>query len=515
MIFLRSYQDRACQQVMDLWRAGNRSVVLVMPTGAGKRIVAMWFMQLAAENNRRVLFVGNRRLLVTQALAEAQQHDLPYGVIMSDCLEGDPAATNQLASIQTLERWCFYERFSSIPTGAGLPQADLVIVDECHQDTRRFTQLLDFYPRAKALLLTATPVGAEGRSLVPQPYETLCEPVLNSQLIEQGNLLPTIVYAPSEPNIEGVKVEKGEYNQNQLGRRVQECTVFADVYSEWMRLGGDRATVAFVPGVAFGRDLVRQFNFLLGDGAATLIHAKTKNNEREAIFQRIEAGETKIIVSVDVLREGWDLPCVSCGVDLQPNSQLRSYWQKIGRVKRPYRNQGNAIWLDFAGNYWRFPHPNQDPLWPQGEETTQDVIKRSRKAATASQPIMCPKCSLVRERGPTCPGCGYTASEAIRRIRMGRGKLKEIPAYEKEVREKTEDERLEGKWRNKLFWALHVNASYAQAARLYQRETGEWPKEGWLGVFPKASVCWNSKVSDEFTKASLAKACYSKLRRVA
>ena len=36
------------------------------------------------------------------------------------------------------------------------------------------------------------------------------------------------------------------------------------------------------------------------------------------------------------------------------------------------------MWLDFAGNFWKFPHPDEDPEWPSGEETTQELIKKKK-----------------------------------------------------------------------------------------------------------------------------------------
>jgi len=507
-ITLRIYQTNSIEATFQAWRDGYRSVVLVCPTGSGKRLMSLWIMQYAADAGRKVLFVGNRRLLITQAQADAEKHEIPFGVIMADNECGDAAASNQLASIQSLESWYFYDKFSSIPTGTGLPPADLLIIDEVHQDGARYEQLLKFYPDAKVLGLTATPVGPEGTAIVPRLYDRLVEGVKNSELIRDGFLLPTTVYAPSEPNIEGVRlVKRGEYNQSQLGRAVQECTVFADVFSEWQTKASDRATVAFVPGIPFGRDLVRQFNFLLGPGSFYLIEAKTKHHEREEIFQKVRDGEAQGIVSVDVLKEGFDLPVLSAAIDLQPNSQLRSYWQKIGRIKRPFGSQTEAIYLDFAGNYWKFPHPNQDPEWPTGEETTQDTIKKARTKGEASQPIMCPQCGCVREGGAVCKGCGFRAEGAIRRIRMGNGKLKEIPAHAKEKVEKSESEKLFAKWQQRLFGALKSGISYAQCAEIFRRETGKYPLPHWVGVYPKDSVQAKQHPKRHFTPGQLAMAC--------
>ncbi len=500
---LRNYQSWFRHHILQALREHD-SVVAVLPTGGGKRLSIVDLCLLAMEHNRKVLVATNRRLLVDQLVKECNEHDVHYGVVMSDYEPGDPAGPIQIASIQTLESWYLRPGLGAMH-GRGLPEFGLLIIDEGHAQSASYAPLRAMRPDAKVLAFTATPVGSEGRSLVPGVYATMVEGATNSELIRDGYLLPTTVYAPSEPNIEGVKiVKRGEYNQTQLGRRVHECTVFADVFAEWEKYGSDRATVAFVPGIPFGRDLVQQFNFLLGPNSAHLIEAKTKHHERERILRAIEQNEAKIIVSCDILREGFDLPALSCGIDLQPNSQLRSYWQKLGRIKRPFGDQGRAVWLDFAGNYWRFTHPNKDPTWPQGEEDTQSALKAARKAGAASQPIMCPKCSMVRERGPTCPGCGYTCGEAIRRIRMGKGKLKEIPAHQKEKREKTEAERLYGKWKSRLFAAMHSGCSYSQAARLFHLETGQYPLEGWPGAFPKDDLRWRNRPKDQFTMRDLA-----------
>lgn len=515
MLSLRPYQQSFRKDILRAMRDGYKSVLAVLPTGGGKRYSIVDLCLLALENNRRVLVATNRRLLVSQMVKECQDHSVPYGVIMADYMDGDPGAHIQIASIQTIQSWYLKTRFSSEERGVGLPHWDLLLIDEAHSQTSSYDELRAIRPEAKTVGFTATPIGTVGMSLIPSSFERMVEGSTNTQLIrlfhETGGregLLPTVVYAPSEPNIEGVKVVKrGEYNQAQLGRAVTECTVFADVYGEWQKRAADRATVAFVPGIPFGRDLVRQFNFLLGPGSAYLIEAKTKYHEREAAFDKIESGEARILVSVDCLREGWDCPVVSCAIDLQPNSQLRSYWQKLGRVKRPFGDQTHALYLDFAGNYWKFPHPNQDPEWPQGEATTQDAIKASRKASTTSQPVMCPQCGMVREKGPVCPGCGFRAEGAIRRIRMGNGKLNEIPAHAKEKIEKSESEKLFAKWQSRLFAALKSGISYSQCAEIFKRETGSYPRSHWVGVFPKDSVQGKGHPIRHYSTGSLAAAC--------
>jgi len=368
---------------------------------------------------------------------------------------------------------------------------------------------LQLYPEAKFLCLTATPVGAEGKPIVPAIFEKIVEPVKNSELIRDGYLLSTTVFAPSEPYLKGVSVEGGrEYNQVSLGKAVRSCTVFADVFREWERYQ-DRATVCFVPGIAFGRDLSHEWNRRLGHTLpggkfAFVVEAKTPPKERERIYGLIRDHGRGVLLSYDVLREGFDLPVISVGVDVQPNTQLRSYWQKVGRTKRTYPGQDQAIWLDFAGNYWRFPHPNDDPVWPEGEGcTTQDVIEKRREEKQEAQPISCPKCSMVRTSGKICPNCLFEASEAIRKVRMEDGRLEEMPAVNPKHKEITDSQRAFNAWQGTLFGALYKGWTYGQCATLYRQKTGEWPKAEWPGVFQAGTLESKRRPKDEFNKASL------------
>lgn len=509
-ITLRPYQSRAIHELFATWRAGYRSVVMVAPTGCGKRILALWLMDYGHKRRRKVLFVGDRRLLVTQAQADAEKFGIDHGIIMANAESGNAASGNQIASIHTLKSWYFTGKYSSEITGEGLPDADLVVIDECHKSPGDYRKLLKLYPEAKFLCLTATPVGPEGRSLVPGLYETLIEPVKNSELINNGFLLPTTVFAPSEPDITGVSIDGGkEYSQKALGKAVQSCTIFADVFKEWEAYQ-DKATVCFVPGIAFGRDIVNEYNFRMGSAfprgkAAYLIEAKTPPEEREAIFEGIKAEGRGVVVSVDVLKEGWDCPVISCCIDLQPNSQLRTYWQKVGRIKRPYEGQTQAIYLDFAGNCWKFPHPDEDPEWPTGDFTTQDVIERRRVDKEEPKPIVCLKCGMMRKAGPVCPNCGHGGADSVRKVRMGDGSLVEIPFETKKRQEISEAQRAYNAWKGCLYGALAKGWTYAQCSRIYKAKTGQWPPGDWPGVYHNTSLDARRRPRDEFSKGELYK----------
>jgi DNA repair protein RadD len=506
---LRNYQKWAIHHAYNAMRL-HRRVCLACPTGSGKRIMAVHVCMDGVRNYRNVLIATNRRLLVDQMAAECNAQGVPYGVIMADTQEGDPRGPVQVASIQTLQSWYLRPSLGA-RYGYGIPEFDLLIVDECHAECDRYLPLLALRPQAKCLGLTATPVGAEGCSLVPRYYDALVEGAKNTELIAGGFLLPTRVFTLPEPNLEGVKVVGGkEYNPEQTAIRIGDLLVYANVFNSWLPYQ-DRKTICFVPSVQVGQQLEDQFNFMFGRPRAHLIHAKTPPEERSRILDAVGNADSQVLISVDVLREGFDLPVLSCLLDLQPNNQLRSYWQKLGRIKRVFEGQSDAVVLDAAGNYWKFPHPNEDPIWPEGEETTQEAITKSREEGEGCQPIACPGCHAAyapTSRPPKCPYCGHVIQGTpTRTIHIGDGRLKEIPAYAKRKVEKSEHDRKLAKWQSALFAALHSGMTYGQTAVIYKKKTGESPRGGWPGVFEPGSLEWKYRVNETMTKRDIVLRC--------
>jgi superfamily II DNA or RNA helicase len=485
MITLRDYQEKLVNDLREALRGDSR-VIAVSPTGSGKRMIACWLATQICERGKRVGFVTDRKTLVTQMRDECRDHGIDYGLVMADSPRKDSAPV-QICSIQTLQRRDWKD----------IPLADVWIIDEAHKTTEAYKTLLERYPKAKVISFTATPVGSQGRSLVGD-LGPIVEPNRNRELISQGWLLPTRVFAPSEPDVKGVSLSNGEFNQTKLGQRVEECTVFADVF-RWWKPYSHLQSICFVPRVKFAYALAEQFGYR--GYAAETVEAKTSKDARIDIFERFANQEVCVLINVGVLIEGFDCPIASCGIDLTPNRQFRNFWQKVGRVRRPYENQETAIWLDFSGNIWRFPHPDDNPEWPTGEENTQDLIKK-KKEAEEKEPWSCPDCGYVLafwERplpDGSCRGCGRKPKKLVRRIRMGNGEMKEVPLKEQRKRRKSFQQQQWDAARYKCFWKgcpLHV------ARKIYTRAVGVAPDSS-LRPRPPAegSNLWHRKADEVY-----------------
>ncbi len=492
-IELRPYQQELRDRVHEAIAAGNRRVLLVAPTGAGKRFLAVWWSAKATAQGKKSLVVTNRRTLVQQMFDELKRFAVPYGVVMGDVpTRGD--APVQVASLQTLATRYLFDKYG-MPSGVGLPDGDLVLIDEGHLEAKRYKELLKHYPDSVVVALTATPVGRNGRSLVGKLYDCLVMGAGNAQLLADGFLCPVDVYAPEEPDMEGVKIERGEYVQDEMIKRVTDVTVFANVFKEWSP-HRERPTICFAPGVEFSHWLAKKFT----ERGFPFAHidASTPLKLRKKVFEQVAAGEVRGISSVGTLREGLDIPCLSCAIDLQPTLQLRDFVQKVGRIRRSFAGKERAVFLDFAGSYWRHGHPDDDFPWDKltGKMTIGALVGKLRQQGKLKEPLLCAKCNVVRRHGPVCPACGHRSGMiTVRRIRMLDGKLKTTTKKNKAPEERKRDWQQKN-WTSALFRAAYSHRTVAQAKFFYRERTGEFPPDGLKDMFPPDSLEWQRRVVD-------------------
>jgi superfamily II DNA or RNA helicase len=194
-------------------RSGVHRILAVAPTASGKTVIAAEFIRGYFEAGQRVMVLAHRREIIAQTARWLTDCGLQPGVIQAGFAD-DPTAALQVASVQTLHA----RAIRSIRLA--LPAADLLVADECHHaPARTWRAIIDAYPDAVVLGLTATPCRGDGRGL-GSIFEALIEAPQVAELIDGGYLVPTVVYAPTIPDLVGVRVQAGDYVESQLADRM-------------------------------------------------------------------------------------------------------------------------------------------------------------------------------------------------------------------------------------------------------------------------------------------------------
>jgi superfamily II DNA or RNA helicase len=468
MSALRPYQSEVIRKYAAEIAAGRRRILLVAPTGAGKTCIAAAIILEAEQLGQRGLFLAHRRELLTQTGRKLHDLEVDHAILAA----GFPVRLHepvQVASVATLHARAV--RSNQIE----MPPADLVIVDEAHHvRARSYLRILEAYPKAVILGLTATPCRGDGRGL-GNVFEALIECPSVAELSEGGFLVGTKVYAPSQPDLKGIRVERGDFVESQLSKRVDTDQLVGDIVEHWLRLAGRRRTVVFATGVKHSihiRDEFRRAGVL-----AEHIDGSTPTEERDRGLAQLAKGEIEVVCNAMVLTEGWDQPSVSCLVLARPTKSLGLYRQMVGRVLRPASGKVDALILDHAGATFMHGFVEDDIQWTLEEDqraTNQAHAARGSGDAPGTL-TNCPECAAVMIRGKPCGACGWRPQRKPEIFAVADGELAQLQRDRAVQPSKpTADQQLQFH-RETLWIAREKNYQPGWAARQCLEKFGAWP----------------------------------------
>lgn len=467
MIELRDYQLAAQQDARMAFGYGNRRIVLVAPTGSGKTVIAAGLTRSAVEKGKRVLFLAHRRELVKQCEKKLLDFGVDNGVIMAgeDTMY---AYEVQVASIDTLRARAL--RSDRLP----LPPADLIIIDECHRSLApTYLELMKEYPKAAIIGLTATPIRGDGSGL-GHVYDAMVQCPSVSELTEMGFLVPARYFAPTIPDLTGVKVVRGDYDTKQLEKAMDQRKPVGDVIENWGRIAPDRPTIVFASGVRHSIHL--RDEFIKAGVRAVHVDGEMQRHDRDKAIAGLLDGTYQVVTNCMVLTEGFDMPELSCCVLVRPTKNIGLYLQMGGRVLRPAPGKEDTIIIDHSGNVYAHGLVSDEHDW-QLDEGEPLRKRQNRQRETEQRFITCVKCCTVYSGQRQCPHCGYTPERKGKHLETKHAVLTEVDAKaRKSAKKKTYTHEEKQRWYSMLMCYAQGNGKKTGwVSHTYKAKFGVWP----------------------------------------
>lgn len=462
---LRPYQNESIDFLKLAIHRGSRRPLLQLPTGGGKTVIACQITKGAQSKGKRVLFLAPRRELIYQASARFHAFGIQHGVIMA----GEPQncmQTVQVASFDTLNARAI--RRSKMQ----LPAADVVIVDEAHLSIAPSRlKLLRAYPDAILIGLTATPARGDGKGL-GELYDELILSWSMKKLVEHGYLVPVRYFAPTKPDLEGLKIARGDYVTGQLSDRMDKPQLVGEILHNWQRLAKDKQTVIFCCSRKHARHVHGEF--VQAGYKAEYLDGETPTEERAEILKRMESKASKVLVNVFVATFGLDIPSLECAVLARPTRSIVLYLQTVGRVLRPCEGKSEALIIDHSGAVMDHGFVDEPVSWSlDSDETVRE--RREQEKTNSPKEITCGECGTVFKARRDCPNCG---AELV-------PPSAPIPTHGADLQEVTPDAaNRKTDWDEKIRFMAELNRFCRDkgmrsgwAAHKYREKFGVWPND--------------------------------------
>jgi DNA repair protein RadD len=419
-IALRPYQERGVEEVRQGFRDGHKSVLFQMPTGAGKTLSAGHILGSAAEKQNRGMFICNRIELVKQTCKAFDDLGMRYGLIVPG-VRYRSAPLVHIASIDTLK--------GRIKAGEILPPK-LAVWDECRGcGAAGWARVHAWMAEqgARQLGLDATPIRLDGKGL-DQFFSHLVHGPAYSELMALGNLVPFECYAPSRPDMSGVKTIAGEFDSAGTEEVMDKPSITGDIVTNYLQHRRGLKALVFAVSRKHSEHLVMEFK--AAGVRAVHLDGDTDAGVRTAALVAYRRGEIEVISNVGLFKAGLDVPGVRVIIMANPTQSLSDFLQICGRGSRPDPEDPTkeVCYLDdHAGNIFRHGLPDEDRTW-----TLEGRKKGQKKAADVDTVNVrqCPSCYGVHAPAPTCKWCGHVYEIDSREVERREGELKKITKEE-------------------------------------------------------------------------------------
>lgn len=358
---LRDPQRDGYLRVQEFLSSGKNSAIVQIPVGCGKSGLAA-ILPLGISEGRAMVIAPN--LTIKEGLYEAMDITnrqkcfwRKAGVLANDQMVAGPltctldsgnlsvaskshiVVTNVHQLATNADKWLtqFSDDFF-----------DMIIIDEAHHaEAESWKKVINRFPRAKVILMTATPFRSDRQELNGELVFRY--PFRSATLKGYIKRLKASYVAPSSIEL-GFSDQAGRTYTLEEVLKLKEKDWFSrgvalaalcnqhivdnslEKLEELRQSGTQHQLIAVACSINHAkeiRSMYRERGF-----SAEVIHSKQKEDEQAAILAALRNGTLDCIVQVQMLGEGFDHPKLSVAAIFRPFRTLAPYIQFVGRIMR-------------------------------------------------------------------------------------------------------------------------------------------------------------------------------------
>lgn len=417
---LRDYQVKQNNEIVNSLRSGNRFVLSVMPTGAGKTVS---MSDIFKRHQGYSYSIAHRQELVSQISLAIARCGVPHNIV------APPAIIRFISLLHIREtKQNFYDQNARMSVAgvdtllrrqiSNASQVSLVQIDEAHHVllANKWGRAITMFPNASCIGWTATPCRSDKRVLT-YGYDGIFQDIIIGptmrDLIDRGFLCDYKIIGPPNPlDLSQVKISQatGDFNSIQLRDEVHRSQITGDVISHYLKFAAGKRGVVFAVDVELAQEYADAFT--QAGIPAGVVSAKTPDEKRVDLIDQLRRGDLKVLANVDIFGEGFDLPAIEVVSMARPTQSYGLYVQQFGRALRPMVGKQCGIIIDHVGNTARHGGPpDQRDDWFLETPERRQTIKREIPVRQCVNP----ECFMVFESWSNrCPHCGDVPAPAER-----------------------------------------------------------------------------------------------------
>lgn len=346
----RPYQHLAIDAINNHCWQGSRTGLLLMATGLGKtRVAAGVIEQWVYDHPRQQVLVLAPSLPLIPQLEASLWPYLPKSIATHILTGSERPAFEDGVTVAT-----FQSMLNHASEHAG--RYGLVVVDEAHHaPADGYRALLGDLDPLFLLGMTATPWRGDERQL----EDIFGAPTYSVSIVEgmQLGYLATVDYRMLVDDIDWEWVHArlhGTLTIKELNRRLfipqRDEAVVANIRSHIEAIKHPRVVI-FCRSIDHAEIVA---NMLKADGLRVrAIHSRLDPRDATRALHEFRAGIVPVVVTVDMLNEGIDVPDVNLIVFLRVTHSRRIFIQQLGRGLRITDGKSRVLVLDFVSDVRR------------------------------------------------------------------------------------------------------------------------------------------------------------------